>query len=117
MFFEKIKLLMNERKITMNKLAKEAGISQTSVDRYKNGSLPNADALIKICRYFQVSADYLLDLNNEAPPPQLSDQEKQLIDYFRECDSGTRKNIMILATSGAAESKNQEISSTSRNIG
>lgn len=117
MFFEKLKFLMDQHKVTMNKLAKEAGISQPSIDRYKNGSLPNSDALIKLCRYFHVSADYLLDLDNEDQPPHLSDQEIQLILDFRECDSGTQKSILILATSGAAESESKEKSSISKNIG
>lgn len=108
MFFEKLKKLIDDRSISMNKLAKEAGISQTSVDRYKNGSLPNAEALRKICQYLHVSADYLLDLTDETPPPELTQEEQDLINDFRECDSGTRKSIQLLASSGAAEAKAQE---------
>lgn len=117
MFYEKLKKLVNERQITMNKLSKDAGFSQASTDRWKNGSLPSIEALIKICKYLNVSADYLLDLEDESPPPQLSNLELELINNFRECDSGTKKSIQLLASSGAAEALNQEISSFSRKTG
>jgi transcriptional regulator with XRE-family HTH domain len=99
----------------MNKLAKEAGFSQASTDRWKKGSLPNTDALIKICKYLNVSADYLLDLNDETPPP-MSNQEQQLLEYFRQCDDGTQKSILLLARSGAEEAETKKLL-TSQNIG
>lgn len=107
MFYEKLEKLVEEKKINMNKLAKNAGFSQASTDRWKKGSLPNTDALIKICRYLNVSADYLLDLEEEAPPP-ITNQERELIEAFRECDSGTQKSILMLARSGAEEKQTQE---------
>lgn len=111
MFFEKLNKLVKERSITMNKLAKDAGFSQANTDRWKKGSMPNTDALIKICKYLNVSADYLLDLEDEAPPPQLTDQEQEIINNFRLCDTGTQRSIELLAKSGAEETLNQGKSS------
>ena len=91
MFFEKLEKLITQKNISMNRLAKNAGFSQTSTDRWKKGGLPSADALIKICKYLDVSADYLLDLD-ETPPPILTDQEKKLLEHFRQCDPGTQKS-------------------------
>lgn len=108
MFFKKLEKLVKENDITMNKLAKNAGFSQANTDRWKKGSMPNTEALIKICKYLNVSADYLLDLENEAPPPQLTDQEQEMINNFRLCDSGTRENIELLARSGAEKALKQE---------
>lgn len=113
MFIEKIEKELQERKLTWNKLSKACDFPQSSTTRYKNGTLPSADVLIKICKYLNVSADYLLDLEEEAPPPMLSDQEEQLLAYFRECDSGTQKSILLLARSGAEEKKETEKSSNS----
>lgn len=113
MFYEKIDKLLKERKLTLNKLAKGAGINQSGTSRWQNGTMPSAEALIKICKYLNVSADYLLDLEEEAPPPKLSDQEEQLLAYFRECDSGTQKSILLLARSGAEEKEKTERSSNS----
>ena len=116
MFFEKLEKLITQKNISMNRLAKNAGFSQTSTDRWKKGGLPSADALIKICKYLDVSADYLLDLD-ETPPPILTDQEKQLLEHFRQCDPGTQNSICLLASSGAAEQATKETSSSSQNVG
>lgn len=116
MFFEKLEKLITQKNISMNRLAKNAGFSQTSTDRWKKGGLPSADALIKICKYLDVSADYLLDLD-ETPPPILTDQEKKLLEHFRQCDPGTQKSVCMLASSGAAEQTTKETSSNSQNVG
>lgn len=116
MFFEKLEKLITQKNISMNRLAKNAGFSQTSTDRWKKGGLPSADALIKICKYLDVSADYLLDLD-ETPPPILTDQEKQLLEHFRQCDPGTQNSICLLASSGAAEQVTKETSLSSKNVG
>lgn len=116
MFIEKLETELKRKNLTMNKLAKEAGFAQANTDRWKKGSMPNTEALIKICKYLNVSADYLLDLNDEAPPPDLSDQEKELIALFRECDSGTQNSILLLARSGAEQNKSKETSLNSKNV-
>lgn len=117
MFFEKLEKIVKQKNISMNRLAKNAGFSQTSTDRWKKGGLPSIDALIKICKYLDVSADYLLDLDETPPPPILTDQEKKLLEHFRQCDPGTQKSVCMLASSGAAEQLKQEISLNSKNVG
>jgi transcriptional regulator with XRE-family HTH domain len=79
--------------------------------------MPNCEALIKICKYLNVSADYLLDLDEEAPPPNLTDQEKELIEAFRECDSGARTEIITYTRYRATEGKQKETSFNSEKIG
>lgn len=117
MFIEKLEKIINEKNITMNRLAKNAGFSQTSTDRWKKGSLPSVETLIKVCKYLNVSADYLLDLDTGAPPPILTDQEQKLLEHFRQCDSGTQKSICMLADTGATENQTKETSLNSKKIG
>lgn len=117
MFIEKLENLVRENNLTMNRLAKNAGFSQTSTDRWKKGSMPNTDALIKICKYLNVSADYLLDLDETPPPPKLTDQEQELLEDFRQCDPGTRKAACMLLKTGAEEALRQETFSNLKNIG
>lgn len=107
MFYEKLKKELEKRDLNLNKLAKACGFNQSATSRYKTGAMPNTEVLVKICKYLNVSADYLLDLDEEAPPP-MTNQEKELIEAFRECDSGTKKSILMLARSGAEEKQNQE---------
>ena len=117
MFIEKLEKIINEKNITMNRLAKNAGFSQTSTDRWKKGSLPSAEALIKVCKYLNVSADYLLDLDTGAPPPILTDQEQELLEHFRQCRPGEQDSILLLANAGAAKAEQEKESSNSKNVG
>lgn len=117
MFFEKITQQLEQKKITLNKFSKEIGIAQSATDRWKNGRMPNSDTLIKMCKYLNVSADYLLDLDDEAPPPAITEKEKKLLNDFRQCDTGTQKSIELLAHSGAQEALKQETLIGSEKIG
>lgn len=116
MFIEKLEMLVKENNLTMNRLAKNAGFSQANTDRWKKGSMPNTDALIKICKYLNVSADYLLDLN-ETPPPILTDQEQELLEHFRQCSPGEQQSILLLANAGANKAEQEKESSNSKNAG
>ena len=116
MFIEKLEKLVEENNLTMNRLAKNAGFSQTSTDRWKKGSLPSVDALIKICQYLNVSADYLLDLD-ETPPPILTDQEQELLEHFRQCSPGEQHSILLLANAGANKAEQEKESLNSKNVG
>lgn len=117
MFYEKLEREVQKKNINMNTLAKETGIAQPTTNSWKNGGLPSATALVKICRYLKVSADYLLDLDDTPPPPRLTDQEAELLENFRLCKPETKRNIELLASSGAQEALKQETSSNLKNIG
>lgn len=116
MFIEKLEMLVKENNLTMNRLAKNAGFSQANTDRWKKGSMPNTDALIKICKYLNVSADYLLDLD-ETPPPILTDQEQELLEHFRQCSPGEQQSILLLANAGANKAEQEKESLNSKIVG
>lgn len=55
--------LRKERGYSQKKVAKDMGISQALLSHYENGLRePRIDFLIKICNYYDVSADYLLGM-------------------------------------------------------
>ena len=116
-FYQKTEQEIGKRKINLNQLAKGAGIPQSGTSRWKKGTMPSCEALIKICQYLNVSADYLLDLDETPPPPALTDEEKDLLDHFRQCDPGTQKSIHMLANTGATENQAKETSLNSKKIG
>lgn len=60
MFWEQFNKLCTEHNTKPNPVAKELGISSGIITKWKNGSLPNSDTLLKIADYFGVSLDYLL---------------------------------------------------------
>ena len=118
MFYDKILKLMEERNIkNPNQLAKKVGISQESTVRWKNGSMPRTDALVKICKYLNVSADYLLDLEDSPPPPVLTELEAGLLEDFRQCSPERQQIILETARAGAEDAKLKEKSLNLQNIG
>ena len=117
MFIEKLEIILKEKNLTMNKLAKAIDFSQSATSQWKKGRMPQIDVLQKICKYLNVSADYLLDLDEGPPPPVLTDQEQELLEHFRQCKEGTRESILLLAQSGAEQAKQQEALLNSKNAG
>ena len=65
MFGTRLKELRKERKLSQIELAKEVGFSQSQISQWEtNVNEPTASAIAKIAAYFEVSADYLLGLEN-----------------------------------------------------
>lgn len=60
MFWSTLIELCNQKNMKPNQVGKELGISSASFTKWKNGSIPTVDALIKIAGYFNVSIDYLV---------------------------------------------------------
>ena len=64
-FIERLKEQNKEKKLTQSQLAKETGLSQSAIALWENGQrIPNALAIITLCKYFQVSSDFLLGVSD-----------------------------------------------------
>lgn len=62
-FIERVKEQMQLNGITMYKLAKDLNVNKQTVNFWLNGvNEPKISYLIRLCNYFDVSADYLLGL-------------------------------------------------------
>ncbi len=60
---ERIKALRKSNNLTQTEFGKLFGIGKTTVSSYETGnSCPNDDIKLAICKYFDVSTDYLLGL-------------------------------------------------------
>lgn len=63
LFNEKLKEIRIEKNFTQKQVAKHLGISPTCYAGYEQGyRQPDIEMLTKICKFFEVSADYLLGL-------------------------------------------------------
>ncbi|WP_430514961.1 helix-turn-helix domain-containing protein [Lactococcus lactis] len=58
--FERIKELATKRKISLQKVAEDLGLSTNYIYNLRYSKTPNADKLALIADYFDVSVDYLL---------------------------------------------------------
>lgn len=64
-FNQKLKELREENKLLQKQLAAELGVSQVTIARWETASRePSFDDLIKIAKYFNVTTDYLLGLED-----------------------------------------------------
>ncbi|MDE6293125.1 MAG: helix-turn-helix domain-containing protein [Clostridiales bacterium] len=78
MLNENIKRLRTANNITQVELAADLGVSKQCVSNWENDYIqPSIEMLIKIAKYFKVSTDFLLDLNdkNQINVDGLSDKE------------------------------------------
>jgi transcriptional regulator with XRE-family HTH domain len=65
MTFKRLKELREERGLTQKELAKQFQLSRANIGKYENGTLDlNTELIIKYCKYFNVSAGYILELTN-----------------------------------------------------
>lgn len=63
---EKIKTLRTAKKMSQKELAERIGIAKSVISFYESGDrFPSYDVLIKIARIFNVTTDYLLDVERE----------------------------------------------------
>lgn len=61
MYGERLKELRETYHLSQAQLALDLGTNQQSISRYEKELIePNIAMIVKICDYFQISADYLL---------------------------------------------------------
>ena len=78
----KLKALRQGRGLTQKQLAKFLELVPASVSAYEtSGNYPSADIIVKICRFFNISADYLLGLSDikEFSTTGLTDEQYRII--------------------------------------
>ena len=90
--------IRKKRGLTQAALALRSGISQTAISNYELGDREmGSAALVSLAQSLECSADYLLGLTDDptprSVPPELSEQEKQIIAALR---TGDYKRAMLL---------------------
>ena len=83
MLNEKIKNLRLSYRLNQVELGKALGVTKQCVSNWENDNIqPSVDMLVKIARYFNVSADYLLDLS-EGKYIDVSDLDDDAVTHIR----------------------------------
>ena len=63
---EKIRQLRNQKEMSQTKLGEYLGVAKTTISNYETGySTPDNETLVKLSKYLNVSADYLLGISND----------------------------------------------------
>jgi transcriptional regulator with XRE-family HTH domain len=62
----RLQRLREERGLTKQQLGAALGLSNVAIGQWeRHEKLPGAESLVRLCRYFQVSAQWLLGLGEE----------------------------------------------------
>ena len=65
MYGQRIKEIRQEKGLTQSQLAEMLSTTQSTVGKYEREEIQlTVDTIIKICKVFEVSADYLLSLED-----------------------------------------------------
>lgn len=65
MISEKLKLLRKEKAISQQEVADAIGVTKSAYSNYEQGIRePSYDVLKKLCKYYQVTSDYMLGLED-----------------------------------------------------
>lgn len=65
MFFDRLQSLCEAKSLKISKVASDIlGVSSSAATGWKNGAVPNSSVVIKAAEFFDVSADYLLGLDD-----------------------------------------------------
>ena len=82
LFGLRLKTLRQEKGLTQQQLAERLNVVKASVSGYEQNAIhPSAEMLIQICKFFDVSADYLLGLSDtrEFKMSPLTDEQITII--------------------------------------
>ena len=98
---KRIKELRHNADLTQDEFGKIFGIVKSTVSLYESGkSTPNDELKLKICKYFNVSADYLLGISVQdtaaGSVSTLSPEEQDVIDAYRKADEGIKISVCKL---------------------
>lgn len=64
-FSDRLKELRIEKGLSQHQLAKQVGLTHTAIGLWERKQrIPNADAIVSLALFFNVTTDYLLGLEN-----------------------------------------------------
>lgn len=106
----RIKELRVKNKVTQEELAKSLQVSTQAVSKWENGGSPDLELVPLIATYFNVTTDYLFDMNDS----DIVNIDKKVVKYIQSFDLENRMNVvydlafkMSIATRGD-EIENQD---------
>lgn len=105
-FANKLKQLREKEGLSQTQLANKLNISRGSISYYENKErLPDIDVLLRICKYFNVSADYLIGLSDVA---SLDTDVQAVCQYTGLSEDSVKRLRIIYNGSPSLALKNEE---------
>ena len=84
--------LLSDQNISQKTLADDLQVSRSTLNNYlKDRRWLSPDLICGICRYLDISADYLLGLSDQKHPSRLPDDELALLEVYRMLPSHAKR--------------------------
>jgi transcriptional regulator with XRE-family HTH domain len=99
-FYDNYLRLCNSVGKTPSAVALEIGLTKPSVSRWKSGSMPTDATLKRIADYFGITVDELLGKEKQPTDGELSDEEKAMLDLFRQAGDDARRLALLALEHG-----------------
>lgn len=94
-FAERLKITRKKCKLTQKEVAKALDITEGAYCSYEKGKRePNLEKLVKLAKLFDVSTDFLLNVNKYNKDVELNQIEKDLLTIFRGLNDQGQEYIM-----------------------
>ena len=102
MVYDKFCDLCSQKGVSPSKAAMDAGFSKSLISKWKSKQeiVPSSEVLQKIADYFGVSVDYLLGKEKQPADGELSDEEKAMLDLFRQAGDDARRLALLALEHG-----------------
>ncbi len=102
MVYDKFCDLCSQKGVSPSKAAMDAGFSKSLISKWKSKQeiVPSSEVLQKIADYFGVSVDYLLGKEKQPTEGELSDEEKAMLDLFRQAGDDARRLALLALEHG-----------------
>lgn len=98
MFFDRFRELCDKKGVSPKRAATEMGLSNSLTTAWKKrGLTPSTETLGKIAEYFEVTVDYLLGLEKEKAPGQMTEREKrisEMVSLFSEMSPDVQEMLL-----------------------
>lgn len=92
MFFDQLEYLCKKNNITVSGLAKQLGMSTGTIAKWKEGSIPNGETILKFSQYFNTSTDYLL--TGKLQSSDLCKDEIEFLGLFRSLPESGKERVL-----------------------
>ena len=85
-----LKDLIQEKGISLRKLAEKSGVSATQYGTYLRGAMPTIDSAARICDYFACSLDYLCGLSEQRTSKARGYDMKNFLERYQKALSANK---------------------------
>ena len=101
MFYDSYIIWCEKKGVSPTKAALDVGLSCSAPTKWKKtGATPSGDTMNRLASYFGITVDELLGKEKQPTESELSDEEKVMLDLFRQAGDDARRLALLALEHG-----------------